>query len=368
MDCNIIKDLMPLHIENLASEASSDLILEHVKNCEDCKQTLSELQNELITLEKGENLDSSGELSDTLVKKIKKNICEKMLISISIALIAGIIIGITRAKAFMFFGFLGTISIIAFTMAIFISMALCRKKTSTINKFRALGNWTFVFSIGISLLSLVVFKWYFNMFNHMHIYLILLVVIYNIILSLSLRIYARIKLLKYDSTGSCGQVNGKLLTVTFSTLIVITVVFGCLISTFELNRHVDNIDMPFINDSEVLGKWMVVDFVGNPEQFVPGRPSMESSYLLDMTFLENGSLKMRDTDKEAVWNPDEPRPWLFWTKGYIIHRGGDHTSSKYFIKDIDGSKYMFYEWKTGDYFYFHRTPSYYVLKKEEAAQ
>lgn len=368
MNCDVIKDLMPLHIENLASEESSKLILEHVESCKDCRQTLLELQNGPITHTE-ENPDDLEKLTNTLAKKIKKNIYGKILISISIALIAGIIIGITRAKIFMFVGFLGTISIVAFTAAIFIGMVLCRKKTPLKKRFRALGNWTFVFSIVISLLSLAVFKWYFDMFNNMYTYLISLVVIYNIILSSALRVYARVKLSKGNIAGADSQSNGKLLTVTFSTLLAIIVVFSVPITILESGRNMDNIDMPFVNDSEVLGKWTAVGFVDKPEQFAPDRPSSEwKKFLLDMTFLENGSLKESFYDEEDEWNPDEPRPWMFWTKGYIIHKGGDHTASKYFIKDINGSKYMFFEWKDGEYSYLHKTPGYYVLEKEDAPQ
>ena len=35
------------------------------------------------------------------------------------------------------------------------------------------------------------------------------------------------------------------------------------------------------------------------------------------------------------------------------------------IKDIGGSKYMFFEWKSGDYVIAHRKPFYYVLKKAD---
>jgi hypothetical protein len=40
-----------------------------------------------------------------------------------------------------------------------------------------------------------------------------------------------------------------------------------------------------------------------------------------------------------------------------------HQASKYVIKDIDGQTYMFYQWKSGDYTYRYKKPSYYVLKK-----
>ena len=48
MDCDVIKDLMPLYIEKLTSEPSNHFIEEHVKHCEDCKETLNKLQSDII--------------------------------------------------------------------------------------------------------------------------------------------------------------------------------------------------------------------------------------------------------------------------------------------------------------------------------
>ncbi len=43
---------------------------------------------------------------------------------------------------------------------------------------------------------------------------------------------------------------------------------------------------------------------------------------------------------------------------------GSKTASKYIIKEIDGGKYMFFEWKSGDYTIRGMKPYYYVLKKK----
>lgn len=39
MDCNIIKDLLPLYIDGCCSEKSAHLIEEHLKSCPECKKT-----------------------------------------------------------------------------------------------------------------------------------------------------------------------------------------------------------------------------------------------------------------------------------------------------------------------------------------
>ncbi len=123
------------------------------------------------------------------------------------------------------------------------------------------------------------------------------------------------------------------------------------INTTEVNgRLVDDFsNLSFVNDPAVLGKWVSVDFVKEPSQFVPGEQKFNGSlYLEGLTFLANGKT---------------PAPWFGWTKGVVMHLGGDHTAARYTITEIDGAKYMFFEWKSGDYIIRHQKPHYYVLKK-----
>lgn len=110
----------------------------------------------------------------------------------------------------------------------------------------------------------------------------------------------------------------------------------------------DDIILPFVNDAAVIGTWSSVDFVERPELFVPAKKSGEADlYLKELVFLPEGK---------------SPNGWLTWTRGVVIHHG-DKTASRYEIKEIDGQKYMFFEWKTGDYVIRHQKPRYYVLKK-----
>lgn len=47
MNCDIIKDLLPLYAEGLASPESRELVEEHLKDCPACSETLKELQANL---------------------------------------------------------------------------------------------------------------------------------------------------------------------------------------------------------------------------------------------------------------------------------------------------------------------------------
>ena len=116
----------------------------------------------------------------------------------------------------------------------------------------------------------------------------------------------------------------------------------------EKGRLVDKIDYPFVNDPQVIGTWKSVDFVREMEQFTAGRKGWKGDlYLKELIFLPNGKTF---------------KPWWTWTKGFVFH-SGSKTASKYIIKEINGSTYMFFEWKSGDYTIRYMKPFYYVLKK-----
>ncbi|MBW9159408.1 M56 family metallopeptidase [Clostridium tagluense] len=116
------------------------------------------------------------------------------------------------------------------------------------------------------------------------------------------------------------------------------------------SRKVDNTDFTFENDPKLIGKWESVDFVSNIVDFKPNQKQWkEDLYLKDMEFKKEG--------KTA-------HDWETWTNGIICHKG-DSTASQYFIKEIEGESYMFFEWKSGDYSFRDMIPYYYVLKKSK---
>lgn len=115
-------------------------------------------------------------------------------------------------------------------------------------------------------------------------------------------------------------------------------------------RIEDKIDLPFVNDPEVLGQWKSVDFVKEIKDYAPGQKRFKGSLFLDgMTFKENGKMGVK---------------YETWTKGVVIHKG-DKTASHYEIRNINGEPTMFYEWKSGDYVFLGMKPQYYVLKKAQ---
>lgn len=132
-------------------------------------------------------------------------------------------------------------------------------------------------------------------------------------------------------------------------------------STAIETRIQDKIDYPFIDDSEAVGKWEVVDLVEKTDDFKPGEKQWKGEeFLKSMTVLPDGKMAPFDV-KGRISNGQSPLTTVTWTKGYILD-SQDKTSSQYTIKEIDGTKYMFMEWKSGDYTLRGMKPWYYVFK------
>ena len=121
---------------------------------------------------------------------------------------------------------------------------------------------------------------------------------------------------------------------------------------------IDGVDCTFVDDQDAIGKWETVDFVKNIDDFVPNVKSWrEDLYLLSIKLLPNGEMPKIEADSSGRIVPSNT-----WTKGYIINYY-EKTAAKYTIKEIDGTKYMFWEWKSGDYTIRGMKPYYYVLKQ-----
>ncbi len=119
----------------------------------------------------------------------------------------------------------------------------------------------------------------------------------------------------------------------------------------------DDTNVPFINDTNVVGFWKTVDFVRNFNQFKPGRKFWKDQLLLNRYVFEpNGNLIV-------IYSRNKNPFRMEWSKGCVINKN-DSTVSEYVIKTINGNSYMFVEWKSGDYLFGGKVKGYYVLKKE----
>jgi len=119
-------------------------------------------------------------------------------------------------------------------------------------------------------------------------------------------------------------------------------------------RNVDDINLPFVDDPQAVGEWNSVDFVRVPEDFKPGTQSFKGE---DMPNFKKFSV---------LPGGRTSYPWLTWTRGLMINPG-DRTAASYEIRNLNGTNYLFLEWKSGDYVMLHSQPWYYVLRENEVA-
>ena len=48
MKCEVIRDLMPLYLDECCSESSRELVEEHLKECDCCRKMAEQMRKELI--------------------------------------------------------------------------------------------------------------------------------------------------------------------------------------------------------------------------------------------------------------------------------------------------------------------------------
>ncbi|HBN86519.1 MAG TPA: hypothetical protein DDZ89_22100, partial [Clostridiales bacterium] len=122
----------------------------------------------------------------------------------------------------------------------------------------------------------------------------------------------------------------------------------------------DNTNMPFIHDEQVLGQWTVCDYVDEIQLFspnVPPRYPKNVLYWRTVEFVQTGNCKLQFTSDHIF-----EKPRFTWTKSYILDHETE-VAQAYEIRSINESEYLFVEWKSGDYVFARKEPSYYVFKK-----
>lgn len=109
-----------------------------------------------------------------------------------------------------------------------------------------------------------------------------------------------------------------------------------------------NINVKFQDNPDYIGSWESVAYVNDIESFKPGMQQSFSLFLESLEILPKGY-----TDKS----------WLKWTDGHILNIGGDSTNGNLILKEINGEKYLFLQWISGDQLFRGQEPSWYVLKR-----
>lgn len=116
----------------------------------------------------------------------------------------------------------------------------------------------------------------------------------------------------------------------------------------------DNIHIPFVNDSRVIGKWELVDTCYEKEDFNPAHIAADKT----------------DSDFHFLYFlPEGERYWCFgWTKGYVLSEFGVPTMrglNPYEITELQGETYLFLWFKDKDYFFRGAKPTLMVFKQAD---
>lgn len=87
LNCNVIKDLLPVYCDGMASDDSIEVVEQHLKQCEDCKLIYEKMSGNLET-EQLENLDK--EIQE--LKKVKKIFNIKVIVAGIMGVIVSVIL------------------------------------------------------------------------------------------------------------------------------------------------------------------------------------------------------------------------------------------------------------------------------------
>lgn len=82
MNCNVVRDLIPLYIDGCCSKESKLIVEEHIRDCEDCKKLLDDMKSpsDIITMPKPPKTFSK-------INDWKASVLQSVLLFISFALI-----------------------------------------------------------------------------------------------------------------------------------------------------------------------------------------------------------------------------------------------------------------------------------------
>lgn len=142
-----------------------------------------------------------------------------------------------------------------------------------------------------------------------------------------------------------------MLAVALSLLTGGLVVIPLLLPKSPMPTWMDKMKSAFISEPELVGKWVSVDYVKEPNDFNPDKKQWQGDLFL----------------KDIAFNPDGTTTLgLFWTKGWVIDNASE-VRAEYEIKNINGTEYLFLPWLSGDVTIRHQKPVYYILRKVTGA-
>ena len=128
----------------------------------------------------------------------------------------------------------------------------------------------------------------------------------------------------------------------------------------ELLAKTDNMDLPFVADPRIVGKWKCVDFVKSTLQFDPETPPSFELFYMSAEFFEDGTLISSFSNGAVISSKSAQE----WTRGFVLQKW-IKAACAYKIQKISKKDYLFLEWKSGDYTYGKKISGHYVFERCE---
>lgn len=122
----------------------------------------------------------------------------------------------------------------------------------------------------------------------------------------------------------------------------------------------DDINKPFVNDEQIIGKWIAHSFLGetwDKMDFDITPEPIKDLYFKEVEFFSGGSCRL--VYEDDIFEGDDK---AVWTKGFLL-RKWNWSACEYEIRTVDGKDYMIIEWKSGDYRYGGYDTNYYVFTR-----
>jgi len=175
---------------------------------------------------------------------------------------------------------------------------------------------------------------------------------YNIVVPNEYRIFS-------DSTGTymaVDFVSERIAHAADDTLRIYRQVDTVARTKRDAYEFLDDVNLPYIQDSRVLGEWETVDMIKDPAAFTanPDKWIKESIWIRGMQFFERGRCVKIGTAVVRTYH---------YTAGVILSEENE-TAEKYTFRQVNGEDYLITEHKSGDYSYLGKVFVYYVFRRK----
>ncbi len=95
--CKVTQDLLPLYMDDIVSDETKELVEEHVRECEACRQELDMLkavrENDIKLVE--------DYVDENVIRSLKKKIRKKQIVIATFAIVAAVVMTLGGMKLYL---------------------------------------------------------------------------------------------------------------------------------------------------------------------------------------------------------------------------------------------------------------------------